>query len=265
MSIIADTHLHIYPFHDLVALLGHLDGSMEASGGETARVALLAERGDCHAFRDMPAQETRLGEQGWSVSAARGGSAWVLSRGDGPPLYVVAGRQVVTVERLEILALTADIDVPDGLAAGEALTRVRGEGAFPVLAWAPGKWFGRRGAIVRQLVDAARPGELLIGDTSLRPTCWAEPLLMRRARRKGLRVLCGSDPLPFVGEEKLAGTYASILDADLDPARPVESVRQALRDPTVVVRPVGRRGSLWQVLGRLRRNAAVKRTPITDD
>jgi len=242
-------------------VLGHLAANLVrlgAHGGEVATVALLAERGDCHAFRDMSAYEARLAEEGWSVSTASDGPAWILSREGELPLYVVAGRQMVTAERLEVLALTVDADLPDGLPAAEAVGRTVDEGALPVLAWAPGKWFGGRGRIVRQLIDAAAPGELLIGDTSLRPTCWGEPLLMRRARRRGLRVLCGSDPLPFVGEERLAGTYANVLEAEFDPSRAVESIRRALRDPHLRVRRAGRRCGPWEVLRRLRQNAASK-------
>ncbi len=261
MSIIADAHVHIYPFHDLPALLGRLETNLGGQGGDAAKVALLAERSDCHAFHDMPECEARLAEAGWSATAAGDGPAWVLTREDGVPLYLVAGRQVVTAERLEILALFTDADIPDGLPAAEAVARVQGEGAVPVLAWAPGKWFGGRGAVVRQLIDAAAPNELLVGDTSLRPTCWAEPLLMRRARRNGLRVLCGSDPLPFEGEEWVAGTYASLLEAELDPAAPVASIRGALCDARVSARSVGRRCGPFQVLGRLRRNAASRQTP----
>jgi hypothetical protein len=257
MSIIADGHLHIYPFYNLPTLLEHLAVNLAAHAGDAVRVALLAERHDCHALHDMPRQATLLSNRGWSISAEPCG-ACLLSRDGDAPLYIIAGRQVVTAERLEVLALTTDTDIPDGLTAGESIERVKNVGALPVLAWAPGKWFGKRGKIVRQLIDAAAPGELLIGDTSLRPTCWAEPLLMRRARRKGLRVLCGSDPLPFAGEERLAGTYATVLDAEFDPTCPVESMRAALRDASVSVRHAGRRGGPLDVLRRLRRNAAAK-------
>jgi len=258
MSIVADAHVHIYPFYDLAAVLGHLAANLGAHAGEVATVALLAERSDCHAFRDMSAYEAQLAEEGWSVSAASDDLAWILLREGGLSLYVVAGRQVVTAERLEVLALTADADLPDGLSAAEAVGRVADEGAVPVLAWAPGKWFGGRGRVVRQLIDAAVPGGLLIGDTSLRPTCWAEPLLMRRARRRGLRILCGSDPLPFAGEERVAGTYASVLGAEFDPARPVASIRRALHDPDLRVRHAGHRCGPCEVLRRLRQNAAAK-------
>jgi len=108
------------------------------------------------------------------------------------------------------------------------------------------------------------PQRLLLGDSSLRPLPWAEPLLMRQARREGFAVLAGSDPLPLAGEERFWGRYASRstgeggLDLDI---RPAATLRNLLQRGASRLSPCGRRGGLLETLTRLRRNQAVRFNP----
>ena len=199
----------------------------------------LTERHDCHAFRDLPGDRLES-------NAVRWGEGWIL-----------AGRQVVTRERLEVLALTTDADIADGQPIGDVFSRIRDTGGVPVLSWAPGKWFFKRGAIVARLIDQEEPGSFLLGDTSLRPTVWPEPAPMRGAKGLGFSVVAGSDPLPFPGEEKYAGTYATTAEGVFDAARPVSSMRVILRGRGL--RVVGNRCGPMEVFGRLRQNSKVRR------
>ena len=127
-------------------------------------------------------------------------------------------------------------------------------GGVPVVGWAPGKWFFGRGKIVASLIESCDPGQLAVGDTILRATCWAEPLLMRAARRRGCTVLAGSDPLPFAGEEVRAGTYATVLEGAFDKQKPRSSLRELLQTGSACT--MGRRNGPVLMLQRLRKNAA---------
>ena len=208
MTVIADTHVHIYPFHDRTALIDgafrRLAALAPAAG---ARALCLTERHDCHAFRELPGDRVETNAVTW---------------GDG---RIFAGRQIVTRERLEVLALTIEADIPDGQPIADVLPRIRELGGVPVLSWAPGKWFFKRGDVMRNLIKNSTPGDFLLGDTSLRPTVWPEPCLMCSARKKGFSIVAGSDPLPVPGEEKYAGTYATIIEGNFDAAKPVSSMR----------------------------------------
>jgi hypothetical protein len=128
----------------------------------------------------------------------------------------------------------------------------------PVLNWAPGKWFFRRGEIVRELLGTFSSDQLRVGDTTLRPTVWGEPPLMRWAAGNGFAVLAGSDPLPFPGEEAYLGTYASVFECLFDADRPVTSVRECLLSPSVRVQRCGKRCGPLSVLARLVKNAVSK-------
>lgn len=249
MPLLTDTHVHLYPIHQPGPLFaGAQDRLTRLAHGSTQHLLCFTERFDCHAFRDL--REGRLKADPFTVTPA-GPHALRLDRPDRPPLFVLAGRQVNARERLEILALGTDADLPDGEPLLDTLQRLRDAGGLPVLAWAPGKWLFARGKIVTKLLEQAVPGTLLVGDSALRPTLWPTPDLMSYASLRGLKVIAGSDPLPAPGEERVAGTYASLFTTELDPADPAASFRRILTDPAHRPMTVGRRGSVGEVWGRL--------------
>ena len=128
---------------------------------------------------------------------------------------------------------------------------------LPVLPWAPGKWFGARGRVIRKLMEQAAAGSFLAGDTTMRPTGWPVPVLLRYARRSGLGTVAGSDPLPQPGEEAYAGTYGIFSDVTLDPTRPADGLRNILlRGNTFTVR--GRRCGPLEMAQRWNRHRKSK-------
>jgi len=267
MKIIADTHLHFYPCYDTGKAFSCLTGTLAAlSEGAAVQVGFMAERYDCDFYSRLLSGsvetggefELRAATDGTSVSVRRTGSRQEVdsTAAAHPPveLFLLPGRQVVTMERLEILALATPGPIPDGLPAAEVVEKTLALDGVPVLAWAPGKWFFRRGEVVRELIERFDPKALLIGDSSLRPGIWSEPLLMKTARKKGFRVVAGSDPLPFRGEESAMGTYASSFDGTFDPCNALISARELLLGPSSPA-PAGRRGGLLKVLLRLWKNA----------
>jgi hypothetical protein len=260
--LIIDTHLHLYPCHDAERLLRALAGNLARLAPGAATAAALVDGAGCHGFDSLVA---RVGA-GWPgvqvVKGTEDGCLEVRIAGAAEPLYLFAGRQVITSERLEVLALGTRAEFADGLPAGVTLARVAAAGAVPVLAWAPGKWFGARGETVRALVANQDAATLLVGDTSLRPIGWPTPGLMRTAMRAGIARVCGSDPLPVRGEERQAGRYATLCPGRLDRAAPVQSLRAlltALPDVTAKWKVAGRRSYPVAALLRLARHARARR------
>ena len=141
----------------------------------------------------------------------------------------------------------------------EIIDTVFESGGLPVLSWAPGKWFFRRGQVIRELLDSHASDHMLIGDTTLRPTIWSEPRLMRYARGKGFRIVAGSDPLPFSGEESFMGMYGTWLEGKMNGDTFSDSVRSLLMDRTAATGCVGTRCGLLTVLRRLKKNYTVKK------
>ena len=248
VMIIADTHVHLYPFADRHRFFPNAIQRMQdhAASGDTL-VLMFTERFDCHAFNELARGEGPL-PPGWTIRGLEDDCRLRLANAEGTELVLAAGHQMVSAERVEILGLMMRTKIADGLPAEQTIQRIRDAGGVPVLSWAPGKWLGTRGLILDRLLEQFGPEQIALGDTSLRPLGWREPFKMKAARGHGFRVLCGSDPLPIAGEESVVGTYASRIHASVD------TLRESLLDPGIQVDAIGRRGGPFSVARRLVQN-----------
>ena len=212
---------------------------------------MLTERFDCDFFRSLKQGAI----EGVALVPCEDPDAALLDVA-GRRLWVVAGRQIVSQEGVEVLSLTSDTRIEDRQPLDAVLEQVALAGAVPVLSWAPGKWLGKRGGLISAKVSGAVAGELCLGDTSMRPPLWLEPGLMKRGRAKGLSTLYGSDPLPFAADQGVVGQYGMSWDVVLDQAAPVAQLRTLLRDEAG--RPVGRRSGNIAVVRRFLANQKVR-------
>ncbi|MEY8800942.1 hypothetical protein AB9K35_11565 [Leisingera sp. XS_AS12] len=162
---------------------------------------------------------------------------------DGAALTVIAGRQVITAERIEVLALATVRRFRDGCPAGELLAELWEAGIPAVLPWGVGKWLGRRGRLVAELLHVQAGPGLFLGDNAGRPRVWPTPALFRQRP-----VLPGSDPLPVPGAEVGAGGYGFALEGRLDQGRPATDLRARLMALTGNPRVTGGRRGLVAVL-----------------
>lgn len=256
--IIADIHAHIYPCYNLGRLLDsavkNVQGLPASSDTDERVIALcLTERHDCSFFRDVKKRRVPL-PVGYTIVDQADETAIAIKGRDNERVHIIAGRQIVTRERIEVLALAVDLDQPDGQPARQVINHVQNANGVPVLPWSPGKWFFKRGKLIKELLDTRSPDEVVLGDTTLRPTLWPEPRLMRYARTKGFKVIAGSDPLPFPDEEDGIGRYATVAEGPFDPQRPSASIRRILQDTAYPVLTVGRRDSPFQAARRLYKN-----------
>lgn len=255
MRIAVDTHLHIYPRHDPGRALGALRTGLSAARADV-NVACFTEGRDCRFFEGLRSGAGSLPD-GWTMRGGDGLSALLVGPG-GFGVWLCAGRQIVTSERVEVLALVTDGDFRDGRPAAETVEAVVASGGLPVLAWAPGKWFFRRGRVVERLLAGFGPDKLALGDSSLRPTLWPTPRIMARARKGGVRVVAGSDPLPVAGDERWAGAYFTLFDGAFDPQRPAASLLKLLKSGRITGFG-GRRGGPLETLRRLTAHARAAR------
>ena len=255
--VVADTHVHLHPCYDLGAALASLCANL-VRHGEVVRAGFLAERSGYRIFAAL--RDGSLLPGGGIAMQRLPETGALLLESEGRQVYLFGGRQIVTVERIEVLALGADIDYADGLPAESVIAAILAAGGVPVIGWSPGKWSGSRGRLVGELLQRSRPGELLLGDTALRPRRSPEPRLMREARRRGLAVIAGTDPLPFPGEERLLGTYATVFEGAFDPLKPLQSARLLLRPPGASAGTCGTRGTWVASTRRWLRHARLPRT-----
>jgi len=249
MNYAIDTHLHIYPFYSLHQALATLMDNLRKHDAQAIKVGCLTERYDCDVYRQLASDPGEAVTSAFDIQPSMSGhSLKITSRLSGEVLHLLPGQQIITVENLEVLSLNCPTRVEEGLPANQTIRNVLQSGGVPVIAYGFGKWLGKRGKIVNQLIDEFDPGELAIGDTTMRPYGWGTPVAFRRARQKGMKILHGSDPLPFGGEEIRPASYITRISLDDDD--PELAMKTILASKSTPV-PAGRRNTPIQVAQRM--------------
>ena len=265
-SILVDAHVH---FHACFGRREFLDSAARNFAAASERLALSAATSgvlmfsECSKDRYFRTFRESAGEEWpgrWVLHRTAEATSLVARREGGPDLFLVAGRQIISAERLELLALGCDADLPDGQALESSIEAVEQSSGLAVLPWGLGKWTFGRGRRVAEIVGRRTAGGLFLGDNGGRPALLPRPALFGEAERRGIRVLPGTDPLPLAAEVGRVGSYGSVMRTHFDPAYPARSLLAFVRDsafrpePYGSLRPIG--PFLWsQIALRLRRAA----------
>ena len=239
-----DAHVHLHARFDPAAAL---DAAATSFANEAARwkssppalgVLLLAE---IEGSSDLARLQRRLrGREGWRWSPT-GEQHSVLAQRDGRvPIVLIRGFQVVTAERLEVLALMCSTSIASARPLDETLDGISRAGGIPTLPWGFGKWSLARRRVVETMLESVAPAEIFLGDNGGRPRIAPMPALLERGDRRGVRVLPGSDPLDLPWEMHRIGSFGFSIRAALDPARPAQSLCAMLRCGDPPLQPYGR-------------------------
>lgn len=251
----ADGHVHVYPCFSVGRLLAAAVANMGGGAAGVARMLLLSESTGHNVFAAWRAAAggSVPGAAGWRVARTGEDCTLALSGPGNSSLLVVAGRQVATSERLEVLALgTTEMFEDSRLGIAGAIEAVASAGALPVVPWGAGKWWGARG----RLLDAVISGEgarFALADNSGRPWIWPGPRHFRDAGDRGIAILAGSDPLPLAGEEARVGRSGFVVDGNPDAAAPFAWLRER-----VMARAPSRFGRRESMMRFLRNQAAIR-------
>ena len=223
---------------------------------EAIRLGLADEEWKgCLLMADMAGQNSletimeaqRLGAlEGWSISSTENSASLKCCQEKGGELLIIKGRQISCAEGIELLALGCSLDLGDGLPTQEVFDQVRQSKAILVIPWGFGKWWFQRGARVAELVeslDQAAARELFLGDNRGRPQAAHDPQMFDLAREKGLRILAGSDPLPFQSQVKNVGRYGFVLPGELCSKQPIKAIKKAIFRNSEQPKSYGRRES----------------------
>ena len=228
VSCLVDAHVHLHPFFPFEIVLKAAARNFAAAaqdlhlGQPVTGVLMLTECAGVNAFARLA--EGSLSQ--WRIEATQERIALRARSPDGALLLIVSGRQIITAEGLEVLALGAHDVFPDGKAIDRTLADVVAAGALAVLPWGFGKWSGRRGAIVKRLAqDQDSVPHLFLGDNGGRSWLFARPRLLGFAERCGRLVLPGSDPLPLSGEAGNVGRFGFVARHPIDSNAPFSALR----------------------------------------
>jgi hypothetical protein len=263
-TFLVDGHVHLYDIHDRDVLFDGALANLRAAARQLGAdhdwqgCLLLSETSRDDAFDELAGQAGHPGVKSWSFARTDEEGALIASRAEGGgKLLVVAGRQIQTAERLEVLGLCWPSRLPDGQSLRATLDALRRVDAVAVLPWGFGKWWSRRGHLVRDLLLSDGASDIYLGDNGGRPERLGRPSLFDLADQRGTKVLPGSDPLPIAAEATSVGRCGFVLEGTIDPTRPASGLKALLRAQAAQPRRFGRQESL----SRFCRNQILLRLP----
>ncbi|NJL58024.1 hypothetical protein HC928_25090 [bacterium] len=276
--IVADAHVHIHDCFNMEQLLcGALENfqhvthrllpfrqggsQVDAANGNRAAFLFLTEIAGYNWFGKLSAIATsgdraqEFSLQHWTLHPTEESVSVIARHTSHQLLYAIAGRQLVTQEGLEVLALITDSTFDDGMTLEETVYQISQAGAIPVLPWGFGKWLGGRGKVLKRFLEREDVPLFFLGDNSGRPVFWRRSPYFEMAEQKGLRVLPGTDPLPLASECSRPGSFGFIAEGRIDARTPAASIKQLLLDPRASVRAYG---SLEMPFRFLRNQVAIR-------
>ena len=228
-KLLVDGHVHFHECFTWIAFLGAAArnfGRARSILGLTAgspACLMFTESAGANHYRMLTQRPTQASLRGWRVETSDDGRSVQLTDPGDATIIVIPGRQIVTAERLEVLALGCIDELPDGRPIREIVRAVADRDAIAVIPWGFGKWLGRRGRIVRDLIER-KEVPFFLGDNGGRARIMSRPSLFGHAERLGTPVLGGSDPLPLAGQAERVGSYGFVLDAWRETSRPAPAI-----------------------------------------
>ena len=223
-----DTHVHLYHCYDAAAILVSASNRLAMPDAPANLVLCLTESAGFNFYQILVAhaREQTL-YAGYTITRLDGNPALLLSR-NGEQIIIIAGRQVVSSDKLEVLALYCDYEFQDGTASQKIIDDIADNGGIAVLPWGVGKWLGDRGHIVTRLLQENSPSRLAIADISSRPFTWPLPSQFRLADKLGYNTLYGTDPLPLTHDQERVASAGMLADLPAEKSSAVAQLKTML-------------------------------------
>ncbi len=273
MSIFIDGHVHIHPQfsldHFFAAAFDNFSKAAAKSSvpGNPLNFLALTEGRGSDVFSQLYQNDISLNDS-FELQKTEEKVSLLVRRGE-QTIILIAGRQLVSRENIELLSLFSSVNVEDkSLSLFDLAQTVTANNGLAVVPWGVGKWFGARGKVVAELLNSNHPFPLFYGDNGNRPLLWPEPNLLSRVKGIGNSLLSGSDPLPLVSHCLRPASFGSLLrhHGELSLEFPAASLKQLLTpsDPgTLQLESFGQRiGSLQFLRDQLRINLR-NRLPVS--
>ncbi len=239
MPILIDGHIHIHPSVNIDILLDaawqnftSVITQLFPESTSYSYVLLLAEGKKNNIFQEichLAKISSGNTSQTWHFErTAEDNSIFAIQ--EEKKILLVAGRQLISSEKLELLSLFSPQLFPDyEYSLNELASRVTRDGGLPVLAWGVGKWLGYRGKVIQSFINQPSVSLFFVGDNGNRPVFWPYPKLLASSEKNGIPSIAGSDPLPIVKHEQRAGSYGTAVKSNiLSVNHPAAELRQLL-------------------------------------
>ena len=245
--IFVDAHVHIHDCFPLQAFMDAAYNNIKAAaqnvGMESfAGVLLLTETSRACWYKHLYelSADNNQPLNSWQFHRTNESQSLFAQKDNTKYLFIIAGRQIVTAENLEVLALGTDSEFADGEPIQDVIDDVRNHGALAVVPWGFGKWFGKRGVIVHKVLDEISGSDFYLGDNSGRTLLMPTPSHFNLAKTKGISVLPGTDPLPFEQEYSRPGCFGFNIPGELKKTTPFADLKKIIRENQQSIKPYGK-------------------------
>ena len=215
LQFIADGHVHIYPFMSIQNVLDSAyrnfsDFCELSNQNGSVGFLCIADPDNVNGYDRLLAIDKFSGPdavENW-VRLDEDSRSVVLRHSSGADIIAIKGQQLITSEGLEVLGIGYNATLKSGLTLPNTVANIRNAGGWSVLAWGVGKWLGRRGRLVTDIImSESDSSDVMLVDNGGRPWCWSRVSQFELAKERGMGILAGTDPLPLNGEERRIGSY----------------------------------------------------------
>lgn len=237
--VLCDAHVHIYDCFELDLFFDsawrnfYQQAQTLESQTNFSAVLMLSEAKKDNWFSKL--KENKSHANNWSFHQTNEPTSLLARHTNGYSILIINGRQIVTSENLEVLALATTEVLADGEPISNVVDWVMKKDAIPVIPWGFGKWWGSRGNVLSKTLDSYSTDELFLGDNSGRPWFLGNPKHFAVAENEQRRILPGSDPLPFPSESWRPGSVGFYFTATFDTTTPAKCLRNQLKDPKTTI------------------------------
>lgn len=249
-TLLVDSHCHLHDINDLSLLLDHAaeqfikTTSQNNISSEWYGVIILTDVSKSTAFRHIQYMiqsnpDKMFSAKQWNLKLTDEDASVIAKNNNGTSIFLCAGQQIVTKEKLEVLSLLNTTRVADGKTLDHTIKEVTEQGGLPTLPWGVGKWLGKRGKLVSDLILNHTATPLFLGDNSGRPMLWSRVPQFSLAKQRKTPILRGTDPLPLKKQKKRGGDFGFIISSDIDINKPAESLRKILVQENLTITDYG--------------------------
>lgn len=184
----------------------------------------------------------------WQVNALDNNCLLQLSEKTGKELLILPGEQVITAENLELLVIGTTRKIPHFNSVEFYLEKFS-RSHLIILPWGVGKWLGKRGKKVNQLIAGQNNHTFALGDNSGRTPVWKYIPQFSQARKAGINILAGSDPLPVAGQHNKVASFGTIINGPLHLQGLANQLREKMLEKQAPdIRSYGKQDNLLQFL-----------------
>jgi len=170
----------------------------------------------------------------WILSATGEPNALVAQARDNRQVYLILGHQVISKEGLEVLGYLPMHKIKSGPGIENIIENIQSLDGLAIVPWGFGKWMGKRKSVMVNLINRG-DSNFVIGDIGGRSKILGHPDIFRMAKKRGIRILPGSDPLPLADEFNRIGTCGFCIKGELDENAPLSHIIISLTNPRVEI------------------------------